>query len=83
MESRIKPEDLPLILDATFAMAISAYIVTVPKEERDCIGEAFRERFLSQGFDAIQSHGVAGVIQDAFSKACVAYDKVKGGLRGI
>ena len=79
MESRIKSEDLPLILGATFAMAISAYTVTVPKEERDCIGEAFRERFFSQGFSDIQSHRVARVIQDAFSKACVAYDKVKGG----
>ena len=63
-------DDMPLVLDATFALALHAYALVLKDHvENDFkITDVLMDRFKAQGFDDIRSRRVASVINEALVK---------------
>ena len=66
-------EDLPLYIDAAFAMAMHAYVLTLKDHvENDfSIEDCFCDRFKQQGFDESQSRRVAKDLDRIFQKLLI------------
>ena len=62
-------EDVPLVLDATFAIAIQAYVLVLKDnvDEDFKIHDVLMQRFLNQGFDPVRSEKVSGMICDTIT----------------
>lgn len=73
----IKPEDIPLILDATFALAVHAYSLSLwagtkvlgnKLPDNFEIKDVLLSRFLAQGFNVQQSDKISSMINDCVTK---------------
>lgn len=67
---KFEPADVPLVIDAMFAMTTFTYAMVL-KDDFDMekgITDAFTKRFIDQGFDPIQSGRVAATLNDTIIK---------------
>lgn len=81
-----KPEDMPVIIDATFVLAIQAYSMAFYAcckdhggvEENFTIKDVLLDRFKSQGIDTESSERVAGVVDSLVSKSIKDLEDING-----